>query len=980
MNRALPWIALAALVLLGTGAAVYQLTRPSAGGPDRSPRTGPGAVTADGGVPSGSPSTGSPVNPYGPSEPTAGTESPAAETAHIDGVVRTQDGRPAAAIVTATSMYGLGPVATKSGDDGLFAMDVLAGGWTVRAETPGKISTPGVVNLSVGDSAHLELTLLAAAAVVGTVTDPDGRPVEGAIVSSSVLMTGEGKSEMETTSYAGTGASAVTDANGRYRILVLPGMQSMTAQKSGFGPGFGEATAAAGGEAVCDLRLATALSISGRVLNRDGAPIEGAVVTAAWYGQGETPFRGTYSRMSATSADGRYEVQDLREGIHYLSATAPGHVQDVKEKVEAGSENVDFKLTRAGRIEGRVVRKSDGSPIDSPAVACRLVSMQAWEQNRVQVGEAGTFVVDGVGAGKHIIQARAKGFAPGQSAEFDVALGQTVTGIVVELTPGGGLRGVVRSARTKEPVAGATITRLEKLAMMDIDADTFLANPAGPCKTDEQGRFVMADVPPGSLRIRVNHADFAALIRTVDIDEGEVTEEEFLLGDAARIFGRVVDYGDRPRPGVTVSTITAAYTDQNSAQTDKDGKYELKGLAAGTYMVAIYEMGEGAAGAKMNMRTVVVKEGESVQVDFTPSDGVRLYGSVRQGGRVQSKVQLQFFATSGGGAMMSAQTDDSGGYELTGVRPGEYSVIVGKTMMKCAIPAGQREVKQDFDLPTGAVSGRVYDVRTRAKVAGAEVQAYRTGGTKGGMADFLERYAGSATSDEEGAYELSGLDPGEYVLQVSKEGYAVEMTAPFAMPADGNVGGMDFLLSGGAKIEGIVLDDARRPVTGATFSLRDRKTGTIVAQTEVWSAQSDENGRFSLPGVRAGEYVFGVHSKGHASAQRVVRVAAGRDATIEVVLPAAGTIRVRVSDAAGGPVVGATLALIDAEGNPVESSVGIEDLLDPSSWKTGEDGRIERGGIAPGHYRGELTEGARKAQFEADIVAGQVAEVGVVIP
>ncbi len=980
MNRALPWIALAALLLLGIAATVYQLTRPSTDGPDRSPRGAPGAVKTDKGLQSGPPTTGPSENPTGTSTPTNGTPPPAAQTGHVDGVVRTPDGRPASALVTATSMSGLAPVSKKSGDDGLFTMDIPPGGWTVRAETPGKISTPGIVSLQGGDSAHLELTLLAAATVVGTVTDPGGQPVEGALVSSMLLVTGEEASEIDMTGYAGTGATAMTDPKGRYRVSVLPGAQNMKAEKSGFGPGFGQISAIAGGETVCDLRLVKPLLISGRVLSKGGAAIEGAMITAAWYGQAEGTFGGSYSRMATSAADGGYALQDLREGLHYVNATATGYVMDVKYQVAAGSENVDFSLTKGARIEGRVVRKSDGSPVDSPTVSCRLVSMQAWEQNQVHVGEGGTFVVDAVGPGKHFIEARAKGFAPGQSTQFDVAAEQTVSGIVVELTPGGGLRGVVRSSRTRQPVAEATITRLQKIGMMDMDADTFLQNPSGPCNTDAEGRFAMENLPPGRHRVRVNHDDFATLVRTVEIGEGKDTEEEFLVGDAGRIFGRVLGYRDRPKSGVTVSAMTTTFTDQKAGQTDKDGKYEMKGLAAGTYMVVMYEMGEGgAAAAKMNTRTVAVKEGESVQVDFTPSDGVRLYGSVRQGGRVQPKLQMQFIATSGGGAMMSTQTDDAGNFELTGASPGEYSVVVGQTMMTCTIPGGQREVRQDFDLPTGTVTGRVYDAKSRAKIAGVDVQAYHTGEAKGGMGGFLERFAGNAMTDEEGAYALSGLGAGEYVLQVTKEGYAAEMSAPFAVPADGNVGGMDFLLSGGAKIEGVVLDDARRPVTGATFSLRDRKTGTPIAQTELWMTQSGGDGRFSLPGIRAGEYVLGVHAEGYASAQRILRVAAGRDASVEVVLPAAGSVRILARDAAGGPVAGATLALIDSEGNPVESSMGMEDLFDPTRWKTGADGRIERGGIAPGRYKGELTEGARKAQFEVNVVAGQVAEVGAVL-
>lgn len=974
MTRIAPWIALAALLLLGVAATIYQLSRPSADGPDRRPRTAPGAVRTGPGIPSGPPAEGATDQPAGPSAPVGGSAETAAKIAHIEGIVRSQDGRPSAAIVTATGAMA-SPVSTRVGDDGRFAMDVAPGVWTIRAETPGHISTPGFVNLEEGDSAHLELTLLAAATIAGAVWGPDGQPVEGAVVVSTRI--GVNEEEDGADAAGAVGATATTDTSGLYRLSVLAGMQNVRAEKAGYGPGFDQVSAEAGQETRCDLRLVKPLRICGRVLDKTGAPIEGAVVTAGWYGQSEGTFGGSYTRTATAAADGRYSLDDLRDGFHYVHATAKGFTTDAKYQIAAGSENVDFALAKGARIEGRVVRKSDGSPIESPSVLCRLVSLQAWEQNQVTVDAGGAFVVEAVGPGRHFIEARAKGFAPGQSEEFDVAVEQVITGVTVELTPGGTLRGVVRSSRTRAPVAGATITRLEKIGMMDVDADTWLKDPAGPCKTDEEGRFVMENLPAGRLRMRVNHDDYATLVRTIDIVEGKEAEEEFLVGDAGRIHGRVVDYGDRPKPGATVSAMSTSWTDQKTAQTDKDGAYEIQGLAAGTYMVVMYEVAEGAAQPRMNTQTVQVREGESVRVDFTPSDGVRLYGSVRQGGRVRPNVRMQFIATSGGGSMMMTQTDAAGNYELAGGRPGDYSVVVDNVMMKCTIPKGQREVRHDFDLPTGTVSGRVYDVRTRAKIVGAEVQAYRTGDAKGGMADFLDRFAGNATTDAEGAYELSGLAGGEYILQVTKDGYAAEMTAPFQIPADGNIGGVDVLLSGGAKIVGVVFDEACRPVADATFSLRDRRTGTPVAQTGLWMTKSDADGSFSLPGIRAGEYVLGVHAQGYASAQRVVRVAAGRDASVEVTLPAGGTLRLFARDATGVPVAGATIALIDAEGNAVESSMGIEDLFDPTRWKTGADGRLEWRGIAPGHYRGELKEGTLRARFEVDVLAGQVAEIAV---
>lgn len=959
MHRAVPWIALAALVLLGVAATVCQLTRPSPDGPGRGPRGGARAVPSEPGGRVDTPRAESPTTPSdAPSEAQKPT-SPAAAKARVDGVVRSKDGHPAASVVTADG-EAQAPVSVRSDDDGRFVMNLPAGCWSVRAEAPGRISATEILTLKEGDAAHLELTLLTAATISGAVTDPDGQPLPGAVIATR-LVSHEGESAgIDFTGSAGAGAGAVTDERGRYRVTALPGTQTLQAEKAGFGPAFAQVLARAGEETTCDLRLAKPLRISGRVCDKNGRPIEGASVTSAWYGLTEGMYGAWYSRFATSGPDGSYALEDLREGLHNVTAMAQGYVTDARYQVAAGTGNVDFALARGARIEGRVVRKSDGSPVDMPSVSCRPVSRQTFEQNQITIGKEGTFSVQGVGPGKHYIEAHAKGFAPGRSEEFDVAPEQTITGVVVALTPGGGLHGVVLSQRTRQPVEGATITCLQK------------TNPAAPSKTGKDGRFTLENLPPGKVRLRVEHDEFANLVRTVEISEGKVAEEEFLLGDGSRIYGRVLDYGDRPKAGVMLFAMSPTFTGEKFAQTDKDGKYELKGLAPGTYMVFLPEFGA------WNTRTVKVKEGESVRVDFTPSDGVRLHGSVRQGGRVLPNVEMQFIATSGGGAMMMAQTDAAGNYELTGVRPGEYSVVVNKTMTKCTIPSGQREARKDFELPTGTVSGRVYDVATREKVAGAEVQAYRTVGATGGMAEFLDWFAGSATTDAEGAYELSGLSAGEYVLQVTKEGYAAELGAPFQMPADGNVSGVDFFLSRGARIEGVARDGRGHPVAGATFSLRDRKTGILVVQTELWMTQSDEDGRFTLPWVRAGEYVLGVHAQGHASAQRVVRVTPGRDTVMDVVLPDAGTIRVVVRDAAGAPVEGATLMLIDAEGNAVEASMGPKDLFDPSRWRTGADGRIERGGIAPGHYWGEVTDGARKASFEVDIVAGQVAEVGVV--
>ena len=102
--------------------------------------------------------------------------------------------------------------------------------------------------------------------------------------------------------------------------------------------------------------------------------------------------------------------------------------------------------------------------------------------------------------------------------------------------------------------------------------------------------------------------------------------------------------------------------------------------------------------------------------------------------------------------------------------------------------------------------------------------------------------------------------------------------------------------------------------------------------------------------------------------------------TVEVVLSdAAGGLRVVARDAEGKPLADATLALFDRAGEAVESTAGADGLLFSSTLRTGPQGWLERVGVAPGHYRGEVSLGSRKGAFEADVAADQVAEVEVTL-
>jgi large repetitive protein len=130
-------------------------------------------------------------------------------------------------------------------------------------------------------------------------------------------------------------------------------------------------------------------------------------------------------------------------------------------------------------------------------------------------------------------------------------------------------------------------------------------------------------------------------------------------------------------------------------------------------------------------------------------------------------------------------TDDSGVFEITELPPGRYTLAVSKTGF-VTLSYGQRRPLQagtplqlaegqemsgiDFRLPRGSViAGHVFD-ETGEPMPGATIRVLRYQYTQG------ERQlapAGTAQSDDQGAYRVWGLNPGDYYVSAVARNFNV---------------------------------------------------------------------------------------------------------------------------------------------------------------------------------------------------------------
>jgi protocatechuate 3,4-dioxygenase beta subunit len=133
------------------------------------------------------------------------------------------DGRPATDFTVALAPADPGQGGARAlrvlAPDGRFRIAVAPGRWDVRAGAPG--ATAGQASATVpagGASAEVRLDLVAGGTIAGTVLDADGRPIEGARVSTSRLGTW---AMTRASSFPGA-PRTITGADGGFRLSGVP--------------------------------------------------------------------------------------------------------------------------------------------------------------------------------------------------------------------------------------------------------------------------------------------------------------------------------------------------------------------------------------------------------------------------------------------------------------------------------------------------------------------------------------------------------------------------------------------------------------------------------------------------------------------------------------------------------------------------------------------------------------------------------------
>ncbi len=258
------------------------------------------------------------------------------------------------------------PATIETDKDGSFELldDFEPGMQPIFATARGCPVWEGQVKVEADTTAFVEIRLEHSARIEGRVLGFDGTPVAGARILASTEDRGGWHWDMFPAS------KSVSDAQGRFSLdWVRPGSCEINAedfQRPEIGRAHTSVTCKAGETTACDLHLERGNTISGRVQDKNGAPLSGWGV----YSESASMVSQWYPRRAKTAADGSFTLLNLGDGDHNLAVRGPdrGPPRARAFKIAASTKDVVLIVAdadaQAGTLRARIVDSTGHSLAD----------------------------------------------------------------------------------------------------------------------------------------------------------------------------------------------------------------------------------------------------------------------------------------------------------------------------------------------------------------------------------------------------------------------------------------------------------------------------------------------------------------------------------------------------------------------------------------------------------------------------------------
>ncbi len=359
-----------------------------------------------------------------------------------------------------------------------------------------------------------------------------------------------------------------------------------------------------------------------------------------------------------------------------------------------------------------------------------------------------------------------------------------------------------------------------------------------------------------------------------------------------------------------------------------------------------------------------VAPGEHTTMDVQLTRGATLRGRVVdergtpvEGAEVVARIDPVAFG-QGGYEVRKGKSEASGTFVLEAVTPGKVELVVtrkGTLERKVALELAEGVAKDagEIVLSTGEVIAGHVRWSDGSPCVGAEVEVNFDPAALGGMSGLnaLQGASGEDISDIDGAFEVSGLGKGPFVVTIAArpQGSERDHRARLAGVKPGTLD-VELVLAAPLELAGRVVDSLGAPVTGATVRAIEDSGGMMrsIGGRRVNSQATGEDGRFVVSDLSPGTWSLDARADGftRCAPVDVTLVRDGTHEPLEIRLERGGTILGRVQRPDGTPAAGATVR----QRITMESlrSLGAEENGIPRAATAGSDGNFRFGELGAG--------------------------------
>lgn len=721
-------------------------------------------------------------------------------------------------------------------------------------------------------------------------------------------------------------------------------------------------------------KLGAALDVTG--IRPAGAPADEPLAGIEVELVGVPPGRGGMwggnlgGRKARLDEQGRASFHGLATEFTWILRSAPERWATFNElgielrPAQTGKEDIEFKL--GARLSGFVMDES-GKPVAGAEVewesANRFAAMGA-SREPARTDHQGAYRVYGARFGKGSIVARADGYLDARIADLELQDGEVRTGLDLTLPRGLSIAGRVFTEGDK-PASGAKLT-----AKRVVDDQANARMWRGPervaeneAHADADGHFRISGLDEGEFQLSAEWKAADGLTwhdTRLDVAAG-TSDLELTVAPPQVLIVRVE--GPNAAPVQRARIRVAPVSDENSffanfnanlpdlelpkvaPTSDESGRYRVEGIWKGRWTVEVH--------ADDLIQEVdpleFFADGEEILVRMLPAASISGTVIDPDGNPVfratihltdPSTAMSSPFGMSFGGEEVTDDTDQSGGFQLTGLAPGSFELIASEDrwapseVLGLELRPGDRLTGLVFRLRRGGtIHGVVFDKQGRPE-SGRQIMAMTQGGATARPA--------STTSDDVGEFTITKLQPGTYQVMAQPDLAKVQRE----MEGNDNPSPASFMklmeMTSATVVDGEVTEvvlgappetpvrifgrvtKAGAPVDGGMVTVM-REGGSVLDNFAPTDVKKDGTYELEIDGAGRATVMYTRAGFGRSGSEFPVNIPERADYRLDLALPG-GAIFGQVVGKDGGPLKELMVSLERKTGLPTVTGMGMGNM------------------------------------------------------